>query len=477
MALRLTAKVFEKRFCRFCQAAKKFNRAAYSTTTDPTQDAEYSDIVISGGGMVGAAMACALANNKFLKDKKIVLLESQRDTGDFVLPEKYSNRTCALSPATIRLLDSFGAWKEIEAMRCHPVLRMQVWESCSDALITFSNPDMTESLAHIVENDVILAGIMKALKAVKNRVDVRYESKAVSYKIPEGHDPPEQKQPFVEMILNDNKVLRTRLLIGADGMNSEVRKAAKFHTIRRDYGQSAVVATLVLADGPANNTAWQRFLPKGPIAFLPLSDKLSSLVWTTTPEDAKHLLQIPRESFVDAVNDALWNDRDKNAFAGQVFDFYKNLLRTVLPGESNTIRQLPPTVMDVQEGSRAAFPLTLIHASHYVKPRVALVGDAGHRLHPLAGQGVNLGFGDVQCLSDILGRAAYNGSDLGSLPHLLQYETERQRHNVPVMVAIDGLQRLYCNQFTPFVVLRNLGLHTVQSLPFLKNAIINQASV
>ncbi|BFZ06958.1 hypothetical protein BsWGS_09997 [Bradybaena similaris] len=476
MALRLTSKVLEKRFCRLCRSGI-VKTAAYSTAVDHSQDVEYSDIVISGGGMVGAAMACALAKNKFLRDKKIVLLESQRDHGDFVLPDKYSNRTCALSPATIRLLDSFGAWQEIQAMRCHPVLRMQVWESCSDSVITFSNPDMTESLAHIVENDVILGGIMKALKAMKNGVDVRYDTKAVSFRIPEGQDPPEQKQPFVEITLNDKKVLRTKLLIGADGMNSEVRKAAKFHTVRREYGQSAVVATLVLADGPANNTAWQRFLPKGPIAFLPLNDKLSSLVWTTTPENAKHLLQVPRESFVDAVNDAVWNDRDKNSFADQVLNLYKNILHTVLPGDSNAVRQLPPTVMDVQEGSRAAFPLTLIHSSHYVKPRVALIGDAGHRLHPLAGQGVNLGFGDAQCLSDILGRAAHNGSDLGSLPHLLQYETERQRHNVPVMVAIDGLQRLYCNHFTPLVVLRNLGLHTVQSLPFLKKVIIEQASV
>ncbi|XP_059157238.1 ubiquinone biosynthesis monooxygenase COQ6, mitochondrial-like [Physella acuta] len=449
----------------------------FSSTTNPNiKNEDYADVVISGGGMVGAAMACALGNNSALKDKRIILLEMGKDMGSYVLPEKYGNRTCALSPATVRLLSTFGAWQEIEAMRHHPVLRMQVWDSCSDSLITFNNEDMTDSLAYIVENDVILAAIMKALKAMKDRVEVRYETKAVSFSNISCENSTESRFPYVEMTLNDGSTLKTKLLVGADGMNSSIRKAAKFHTVKRDYDQSAVVATLMLGDTISNDTAWQRFLPTGPIALLPMSNTLSSLVWTTTHENAKHLLQIPSDSFVDAINDALWHEREKNALTGQVLGVFKNLLQNVLPG-TDSARQLPPTVIDVQEGSRAAFPLSLIHSSQYVRPRVALIGDAGHRLHPLAGQGVNLGFGDVENLNEVLTKAAHNGADLGSLTHLLQFETERQRHIVPVMLTIDALQRLYSTEFTPLVLARSLGLHAVHSIPIVKKFIIDRASV
>ncbi|KAI8784546.1 ubiquinone biosynthesis monooxygenase COQ6 mitochondrial [Biomphalaria glabrata] len=446
--------------------------AAYST-----QEGDYADIVISGGGMVGAAMACALANNNLLKDKRIILLEMDRDKGDFVLSEKYSNRTCALSPATARLLSGFGAWQEIQSLRYHPVLRMQVWESCADAMITFNNDDMTEALAYIVENDIILAGIMKALKSFKDRVEVRYQAKATSYSNIDSQSVSSTKLPYVEMTLNDGSKLRTKLLIGADGMNSNVRKTAGFHTINRDYGQTAVVAILELGDTTQNNTAWQRFLPTGPIALLPISSNLSSLIWTTTTENSKHLLDIPSESFVDAVNDALWHEREKNQIAGQALSVFRNLLQNVFPESQEQCRQLPPTAINVVEKTRASFPLTLIHSSQYVKPRVVLIGDAGHRLHPLAGQGVNLGFGDVECLNEILTKAVQNGADLGSLTHLLEFETQRQRHNVPVMATIDGLQRLYSTDFTPLVLIRALGLHAVHSLPVLKKFIISRASV
>ncbi|XP_005111749.1 ubiquinone biosynthesis monooxygenase COQ6, mitochondrial [Aplysia californica] len=473
MALRLTARCFRCHLRQHRRLSQHF-QSQYSTTSS-NQDNDYADIVISGGGMVGGSMACALGNNKMLKNKRIVLLEASKDKGDYVLPNSYSNRTCALSPSTRRLLESFGAWQEIEALRYHPVLRMQVWESCSDSLITFNNPDMTDSLAYIVENDVILAGIMRALKAQGNRVEIRYGTKVETFSLP-GKEEDNIKLPYVGLQLSDGSELRTKLLIGADGMNSAVRDAAGFHTMTRDYKQTAVVATLVLGDTTLNNTAWQRFLPTGPIALLPLSDKLSSLVWTTTPQDAKHLQQIPADSFVDAVNDALWHEREKNPLAGQMLEAFKTVVQNVFP-DSDPSRQLPPTVIDVQEGSRAAFPLKLIHSSQYVQSRVALIGDAGHRLHPLAGQGVNLGFGDVECLNEVLGEAVRSGADPGSLTPLLRYESERQRHNVPVMLSIDGLQRLYSTEFTPLVVLRSLGLQATNSLSFIKKKIIEQASI
>lgn len=406
-----------------------------------------------------------------------MLLEAGKNVGEFVVPEQFSNRTCALNPATVRLLSSFGSWQEIESMRYYSALRMQVWESCADAMITFSNSDMSEPLAYIVENDIILAAIMRALKTKQDRVEIRYETKAEVFDLPGSGDSEEAKKPYVKLTMNDGSVLKTKLLIGADGTNSAVRKASGFHTVNRQYDQSAVVATLKLSEGVSNTTAWQRFLPTGPIALLPISDTMSSLVWSTTKEQAKNLQELPAESFVDAVNDALWHDREKNEVAGKLLDGFKNVLNNILPTDGEGVRQLPPTVIDVVDKSRASFPLALTHSSQYVRPRIALIGDAAHRIHPLAGQGVNLGFSDVACLNDMLTKAVSCGADPGALTHLLQYETERQRHNVPVMLTIDGLQRLYSTELTPVVVARSLGLHAVHSLPFLKKLIMERASV
>ncbi|ESP02270.1 hypothetical protein LOTGIDRAFT_224896 [Lottia gigantea] len=436
---------------------------------------EKVDVVISGGGMVGASMACALAQNEMYRNKKVVLLEAASDKGEFILPEAYSNRTCSLSPATVKLFESLGAWDEIKNMRYQPVKRMQVWESCSDALITFNNEDLCDNLAYIVENDVILGAIMKRLKATGDNVDIKFNTKATNYRFPGEKDENDHKESLVSLELSNGQTLQTNLLIGADGFQSSIRKKANFHTIHTDYKQCAVVATLQLAETFDNTVAWQRFLKTGPIALLPLGPNLSSMVWSTTAENARNLKQIPEDSFVDAVNDALWHDRDKNPVVSSVFNSFTDALNNILPG-SLLSKQLPPTVIGVQEKSRASFPLSLTHSSNYVKSRVALIGDAAHRIHPLAGQGVNLGFGDVACLNELLTNCAKHGGDPGSLTHLLDYETERQRQIIPVMVTIDGLQCLYSTTLTPIVLLRSLGLHTVHSLDIIKNQIIKQAS-
>ncbi|XP_064602568.1 ubiquinone biosynthesis monooxygenase COQ6, mitochondrial-like [Liolophura sinensis] len=451
--------------------------ASYFTSKSlHTNSENVVDFVISGGGMVGAAMACSLGNAPALKGKKIVLLEGAAEKESFTLTEKYSNRVCALSPATVDLLTDLGSWQEICNMRYQPVKRMQVWDSCSDSLITFSQADMTEDLAYIVENDVILASITARLNALGDRVDVRYRTQAKAVSLPTPvEDVASTESPFVRVHLENGETLQTRLLIGADGSNSLVRRSADCHTISWDYYQSAVVATLGISQ-MENNVAWQRFLPTGPIALLPLSNEFSSLVWSTTTEDAKNLLQLPDESFVDAVNDAYWHDRDKDSIAISLGQTFQGILNAAIPGGTSN-RQLPPTVTDVVEGSRAMFPLSMVHSSEYVKPRIALIGDAAHRLHPLAGQGVNLGFGDVVCLTQVLVDAVQRGSDVGGLSHLLQYETQRQRHNLPVLLTIDGLQRLYGTKFSPFVIARSLGLQATNALDFVKNKIIQQAAV
>ncbi|XP_052770148.1 ubiquinone biosynthesis monooxygenase COQ6, mitochondrial-like [Mya arenaria] len=442
----------------------------YLSTANP--DIQHADVVISGGGMVGAAMACALGHESLLQNKKIVLLEAAPKK-KFTLTENYGNRTCTLSPGSIALFEKCGVWSEIENMRCQRVLRMQVWESCSNSLITFNQEDMSDELAYIAENDIILEAITRRLDTVQDHIDVMYGTRAEEISIP-GVDTELESNAWVEVKLNNGTTLKTKLLIGSDGMNSAVRKAANVHTVSFNYDQKAVVAVLKL-DETDNNVAWQRFLPTGPIAMLPMSDTAISLIWTTSPEHAKELLALSDESFVDAVNDAFFHDRDQNDTAGRVSDVFQNILRNVVPG-GTSVRQLPPVITGVQPGSRGGFPLGLTHASNYVRHRVALIGDAAHRFHPLAGQGVNLGFGDVTKLSEVITRAASEGSDLGSLTYLKEYETSRQRKVIPVMATVDGLQRLYSTDMTPVVMLRSLGLQATNAIKPLKDLIMKRAS-
>ncbi|XP_047720691.1 ubiquinone biosynthesis monooxygenase COQ6, mitochondrial isoform X2 [Prionailurus viverrinus] len=406
------------------------------------------DVVVSGGGLVGAAMACALGHDTHFCDKKILLLEAGPKKVWEKLPETYSNRVSSISPGSATLLSSFGAWDHICNMRYRAFRRMQVWDACSEALIMFDK-DNLDDMGYIVENDVIMCALTKQLEAVSDRVTVLYRSKAVGYTWPYPF-PMTDSSPWVHITLGDGSTLQTKLLIGADGHNSGVRQAAGIQNISWNYDQSAVVATLHLSEATENNVAWQRFLPSGPIALLPLSDTLSSLVWSTSHEHAAELVSMDEEKFVDAIN---------SAFPTKV-----------------SARQLPPSVARVDARSRMSFPLGLGHAAEYVRPRLALIGDAAHRVHPLAGQGVNMGFGDISSLVHHLSAAAFNGKDLGSMSHLTGYETDRQRHNTALLAATDLLKRLYSTSATPLVLLRTWGLQATNAVSPLKEQIMAFAS-
>ncbi|XP_051005073.1 ubiquinone biosynthesis monooxygenase COQ6, mitochondrial isoform X2 [Acomys russatus] len=412
-----------------------------------TADTVY-DVVVSGGGLVGTAMACALGHDIHFRDKKILLLEAGPKKVLENLSETYSNRVSSITPGSATLLSSFGAWDHICNMRCKAFRRMQVWDSCSDALIMF-NKDNLDVMGYIVENDVIMHALTKQLEAVADRVRVLYRSKAVGYAWP-GPFSMADSSPWVHITLGDGSTLQTKLLIGADGRNSGVRQAAGIRNVSWNYDQSAVVATLHLSEATENNVAWQRFLPSGPIALLPLSDTLSSLVWSTSHDHAAELVSMDEEEFVDAIN---------SAFPTRV-----------------SARQLPPSIAKVDAESRAFFPLGLGHAAEYVRPRVALIGDAAHRVHPLAGQGVNMGFGDISSLVRHLSTAAFNGKDLGSMSHLTQYETDRQRHNTVLLAATDLLKRLYSTRAIPLVLLRTWGLQATNAVSPLKEQIMAFAS-
>ncbi|KAG2457525.1 COQ6 monooxygenase, partial [Polypterus senegalus] len=355
---------------------------------------EVYDVIISGGGMVGTAMACSLGLDPNLEGKKILLLEAGgKKTFDSV-HQDYGTRVSSINLGAATLLSVVGAWDHILNMRCKPFKRMQVWDACSDALITFDKGNLEDEMGYVVENDVIVAALTKQLDSLKGQVQVRYRSRVVKYTWPPPYHVAE-RSPWVQVELANGQQLQTKLL------------------------------------PTENNVAWQRFLPSGPIAMLPWSNEYHS-------------------DLIDT--------------AGSVF---RSALSLLIPYGSSP-RQLPPSVAGIGPQSRATFPLGVGHASEYICHRGALIGDAAHRVHPLAGQGVNLGFGDVVCLTRHLSKAAFDGKDLGSTSHLLEYETDRQRHNLPMMAAIDAMKRLYSTKMAPFVLLRTLGLQATNAISPLK---------
>uniref|UniRef100_A0AAQ5ZXQ0 Ubiquinone biosynthesis monooxygenase COQ6, mitochondrial n=1 Tax=Amphiprion ocellaris TaxID=80972 RepID=A0AAQ5ZXQ0_AMPOC len=417
---------------------------------------EVYDVIISGGGMVGSAMACSLGMDPNLTGKKILLLEAGNKKVMDKVPNAYSTRVSSISPGSATLLSGIGAWEHITQMRCKPYKKMQVWDACSDALITFDKENLQDEMAYIVENDIVVAALTKQLDGLSDNVQVKYRSKVVKYTWPMPHQAADSI-PWVQVTLANGETLQTKLLIGADGPNSMVRQKLGIPTVKWNYDQSAVVAVLHLSEPTENNVAWQRFLPTGPIAMLPLSDTESSLVWSTSHRLAEELLELDEESFVDAIN---------SAFVSVTVTITADLV-SIMPSAGSP-RQLPPSVAGIGPKTRVMFPLGMGHASEYIRHRVALIGDAAHRVHPLAGQGANLGFGDVACLTQLLSQAAFNGKDLGAIQHLLEYETERQRHNLPMMAAIDLMKRLYSTNAAPVVLLRTFGLQATNMLPALK---------
>lgn len=426
-----------------------------------TSGNNHYDVIIAGGGLVGTAMACALGSAKVLSEKKILLLEGA-PAKPITLKDTYSNRVSAISHASVELFKDLSVWEDIKGHRVQEVKKMQVWEACSNSLITFSDEDLSNPVAYIIENDLMLWALSKRNSDIPN-TSVQYSSKIKDYALPLSSD---VDRP--EVLLETGEKLTCDLLIGADGINSKVR--SKMNTIveRTDYNQMGVVATLSLSDSSNNVVAWQRFLPDGVIALLPLSEFNSSLVWSTTTEKAKALVGLPEEQFVDAVNEAYLKQYSSSPFV-------ESLLKN-LNFNAGTDMQIPPYVTGVQQNSRAAFPLGAINVSRYVNDCVALIGDAAHRVHPLAGQGVNIGFGDVQCLADQVAKAAYQGSHIGKGAHLKVYQSERLLETLPKMKAIHLMHSLYQTSFTPVVALRSLGLSLVHSMPSIKKQLIKRAN-
>lgn len=390
------------------------------------------DIAVVGAGMVGAATAALLARQA--PAASIAVLDAEAPPR-WRAGEEIGLRVSALSESSRRVLAACGAWDEIAAGRTSPYACMRVWDSAVPAggpgAVRFSAADVAAPvLGHIVENELVRLALRNALLRLGNAnlMDgARLEALALDGE-------------RAELSIADGRRLQARLVIGADGAASPSRALAGLDVSGHDYEQRAVVCVLrcQLSHG---DTAWQRFLPDGPIALLPLADGRVSIVWSTTPEHAEALLAADDESFRAAVGAA------SDGCLGDV----------------------------LEAGPRAAFPLRMRHAPVYTRARYALVGDAAHTVHPLAGQGVNLGFLDAAALAETIATGLAAGRDPGDPALLRKYERWRKPENLLAMRAFDGINRLFSNEHPALGALRRTGFTVVDRLPPLKSLFIRRA--
>lgn len=392
------------------------------------------DIAICGGGMVGATLAALLVQEPSLRDLRIALIEAQVPT----LPQgnDVNIRVSAISRASQRILTKAGAWPLLQAAQCSPYDDMVVWDAASkpgdSAVLRFSASNLGEpDLGHIIANDCLQ---WAAWDAASHERITCFAAQLTSIAL---------EAQAANVVLADGRRLTARLVVGADGARSLSRSCVGIHARVRHYAQTALV-THVRTERPHQRTAWQRFLPQGPIAFLPLNDGRSSIVWTTTPEHAEALLHM-----------------DEAALAHHIAAAADHVL-----GEVSIA------------APRAAFPLQLAQVDEYCRHRFVLVGDAAHSIHPLAGQGVNLGFMDAAALVQVLSETRQAGGCLESLsemPALRRYERWRKTENSFALGLVDGLNRLFSNHRQDAGLLRRAGLRLIQQQPLTKRALMLRA--
>ncbi len=393
-----------------------------------------AEVVIVGGGMVGASLACLLGN----AGVAVALLDAREAPLDaehigLGRPDK---RVSALTPVSQRLLEGLGAWAWMRHRRVSPYRFMQVWDAEGSGEVNFSADQAgVPVLGHIVENDVILAALESRLAGLPG-VRRHYAARVVGLEARGGGS---------EVVLADGRRLAGSLVVAADGARSPLREMAGIGVSTRDTGHVAVVTTVRTARAHGE-VARQVFLPTGPLAFLPLivdgDGHHCSIVWSTSPGEAERLVALPPE-----------------ALAREMAGAIEHRLGEV-------------TVID----RALAVPLTQRHAARYVLPGLALVGDAAHSIHPLAGQGVNLGLMDVAVLAEELVRGRARGEAPGDERLLARYARRRRGDNATMLALMDGFRLLFGARHPALTLARNLGMSGVDRSGPLKRLLMQQAT-
>ncbi|KAG8860395.1 putative ubiquinone biosynthesis monooxygenase [Serendipita sp. 411] len=535
------------------------------------------DIVIVGGGPVGLALACALTSKSASSSThnsalRVALVEAadlssvrnwnpeREGDGTF-----FSNRVSSITNASRRFIQDIGAWQYVDESRTRPIEEMQVWDGISDSRIEFLAPPTTAAsvpvheMARLTENLNLQRGLLRRLDEVRGRgstltildktkvASIVSDVNGSSSSLPSSPSLSTASVSFTGwplLHLSTSQTIRARLLIGADGPNSPVRAYSQISSYGWSYNARAIVATLRHGQSgytsfgtPRNHTtAYQRFLPTGPIAFLPLSSTRASLVWSTTPELAQALLDAGDEVLARMINAAFrlpdvsmrylhrfilerWARATPTAVnTGRQADpklarkqgfvsveeiegeiQWRERAHTIHPesalsstltlstdpahearNEANVVLSseatlYPPLVHAVQPGSAASFPLRMSHADNYLGTRTTLAGDAAHTVHPLAGQGLNLGLSDAASLASTILESASLGMDVGSPLALKRYPEERYLANHGMLSSTDKLWKLYGTAMGPVVWARSVGLEVTNEWTALKDAFMHFA--
>lgn len=357
---------------------------------------------------------------------QIALIDTKKLSSDWHA-EKHDHRVSAISLASQRIFSHLGVWDNIKEKRVSPYQKMQIWDQACE--LQFDAKAIQEAqLGFIVEDNLMRACLLEKISELPN-VHIYAPMKLIAFA---------ENADGVELFAEDKQVLQSKLIIAADGGHSWMREQAQIEIKTWDYQHTAIVAA-VKTTIPHQQTAWQRFLTSGPLAFLPLSDaNQSSIVWSTSPEEAKIILAL-----------------DEKAFKKRLASAFDYKLGEIIACEQ-----------------RFSFPLQMRHAKNYVKSRVVLMGDAAHTIHPLAGQGVNLGLLDAACFVDTISQGK---PDLTNPLLLRRYERWRKADNGLMLAFVEGIKYLFASEVQSISAVRNLGMNLTNRLDFVKNFFTNYA--
>lgn len=398
------------------------------------------DVIVVGAGIAGGALLRSLLGS----DLQLALVEANPIAAEFpVITEGvtgFDARVSAITPASEKLLDRLGVWEQVLTHRVSPYRHMHVWDAEGTGAIDFDAAELdVPALGHIVENSLLTAALLQDIER-SNQVTLFNPARLQGLSLDDGQHPVLQ--------LQDGREISCRLLVAADGALSRIRELANFKTREWDYGHQALVAT-VQTEVFHQLTAYQRFLETGPLALLPLASQggcpgdrhFCSIVWSCEPELSSELLQLTDEQFC--------------AELGLATEHRLGNILGVSP--------------------RFSFPLRQRHAVDYVQAGIALVGDAAHTIHPLAGQGINLGLQDVQVLAEEILSASRRGISPGELLVLQRFQRRRKSENLVMMAAMDGFKRLFGQRQLPLRWLRNTGMRLVAQSGPLKTQLMRHA--
>lgn len=392
-----------------------------------TTKAKHYSVIIIGGGMVGLLLAAALADANI----KVAVIEAKKPNLRWTKTD-FDARVSAVNAVSQRMLKKLNVWSMLRAECYAPLTALKVWDAIGGATITFDSAEIgAAALGAIVENRDVVRVLWQHLQ----------ENKYVDFYCPQQTKEISKEQDFIEITLDDKKKIRADLVVGADGAHSWVREQMAGGMQQRSYDQSAVVA-VVETEQTHQHTGWQAFLCDGVLALLPLANPhYCAIVWSSATARAHN---------VAAMTDADFNCEINNEFGVRL----GNIALLNKP---------------------KAIPLVMRHAKKYVAPRLALIGDAAHTIHPLAGQGVNLGFMDAACLAHCIIDAHQQQRDIGNLRPLRRYERWRKGANTTMIVTVRGFKELFGSSSTVIIQARNLGLNMTDRSSLIKNYVMRIA--